>query len=649
MLTSINSDFKKKSSKNQTGYQPFRNIKDDTYITFLNPYQSKHANFEPQLYYHKSNYFQKSWNESTRFNKPEVKKVKINPDAKKLNAFKANIATITQKVATQSEKASMTLSKKAFKSLDQKIHNPTPEEKVYFGRYGLPDSVLRQKRQRNNNNNKNTNYDPHLDFETVKDQFNRGQLLEGAIRFNEFNSRIAYVTVEGVKNDFIIASEYDHNRALDRDQVYIRLVNPKFWDPMKEGKGAGADNNKPIEKRVIDAGKDRALVGDGIEIKHKTKSGDDQADDLSPEKVGLKIEENKGDDVIEAEADDNSDDWITQEDENSDENLPDINQDGEGDDEQKTENDQDILKLIKKRKAKMLKDKEDRKDKDKDNGLVLPSDINTTQKLIEWINTVAIDFRPKGKVVHIKESKHFGKDIVMILKVGEKGLLSKITKMDQEQRSSFIEKQKEDEREFLKANKILAIPINKRLKWSLIESLPHEFWDDLLNAHDPCKRYYLCKLTEWKNYSNKPKAKIISSLGNAGDIDAETMRILKQYDLFELEYPQEVLDSLKVFEEGMNKETKEWRIPEEELKKRVDLRETRIFTCDPTTAKDLDDALSITKIDDETYEVGVHIADVSYFVEQGSALDKEARNRATSVYFVHLVIPMLPRLLCENL
>jgi len=122
------------------------------------------------------------------------------------------------------------------------------------------------------------------------------------------------------------------------------------------------------------------------------------------------------------------------------------------------------------------------------------------------------------------------------------------------------------------------------------------------------------------------------------------MRILKQYDLFDLEYPEEVLDSLKVFENGINKETKEWAIPEEEMKKRVDLRDTRIFTIDPKTAKDLDDSLSLEKIDDETYEVGVHIADVSYFVEQGSALDKEARNRATSVYFVHLVIPMLPRL-----
>lgn len=94
---------------------------------------------------------------------------------------------------------------------------------------------------------------------------------------------------------------------------------------------------------------------------------------------------------------------------------------------------------------------------------------------------------------------------------------------------------------------------------------------------------------------------------------------------------------------------KEWQIPPEETKKRVDLRSKRIFTIDPITAKDLDDALSVDKISEGVYEIGVHIADVSFFVEENSQLDTEARLRCTSVYFVHEVIPMLPRLLCERL
>jgi exoribonuclease R len=85
-----------------------------------------------------------------------------------------------------------------------------------------------------------------------------------------------------------------------------------------------------------------------------------------------------------------------------------------------------------------------------------------------------------------------------------------------------------------------------------------------------------------------------------------------------------VHENLKVFSKDIDETTGEWTIPEEEFKQRLDLRKMRIFTIDPITAKDLDDALSIEKITDEMYEIGVHIADVSYFVQQGSELDKEA-------------------------
>jgi len=75
-----------------------------------------------------------------------------------------------------------------------------------------------------------------------------------------------------------------------------------------------------------------------------------------------------------------------------------------------------------------------------------------------------------------------------------------------------------------------------------------------------------------------------------------------------------VHECLKVFAKDLDPETKEWKIPQEEIDKRLDLRDRRIFTIDPITAKDLDDALSVEKITDKIYEIGVHIADVSYFV-----------------------------------
>ena len=79
------------------------------------------------------------------------------------------------------------------------------------------------------------------------------------------------------------------------------------------------------------------------------------------------------------------------------------------------------------------------------------------------------------------------------------------------------------------------------------------------------------------------------------------------------------------------------------------MRQNRIFSIDPITARDIDDALSIEKISNTIYEIGVHIADVSFFVQQGTDLDKEALKRGTSTYFIHKVFPMLPRLLSENL
>ena len=93
----------------------------------------------------------------------------------------------------------------------------------------------------------------------------------------------------------------------------------------------------------------------------------------------------------------------------------------------------------------------------------------------------------------------------------------------------------------------------------------------------------------------------------------------------------------------------DWQIPEEEFKKRLDLRNECIFTIDPPTAKDLDDALSCKKIDNDIYEIGIHIADVSYFVKPDNNLDKEAYKKGTSTYLVQKVIHMLPEKLCENI
>ena len=147
------------------------------------------------------------------------------------------------------------------------------------------------------------------------------------------------------------------------------------------------------------------------------------------------------------------------------------------------------------------------------------------------------------------------------------------------------------------------------------------------------------KVTEWPAEFKNPIGEVIDILGPTGDNNAEMHAILAEFGLPYV-YPKKVVAAA----EKISTE-----IPEEEIAKREDFRNVLTFTCDPADAKDFDDALSIRKTESGLWEVGVHIADVTHYVEEGSIIDKEALNRATSVYLVDRTIPMLPEKLCNNL
>uniref|UniRef100_A0AAY5JYF8 DIS3-like exonuclease 2 n=1 Tax=Esox lucius TaxID=8010 RepID=A0AAY5JYF8_ESOLU len=167
---------------------------------------------------------------------------------------------------------------------------------------------------------------------------------------------------------------------------------------------------------------------------------------------------------------------------------------------------------------------------------------------------------------------------------------------------------------------------------------PHDFPS---RPGDYTNILFIARITNWPDDSNFAEGRLAKTLGQAGEIEPETEGILIEYDVDFSEFSDEVLGCLP--------QTLPWTIPPEELRNRRDLRKECIFTIDPATARDLDDALSCKLLPDGNFELGVHIADVSYFVEEGNALDFIASRRATSVYMVQKVIPMLPRLLCEEL
>ena len=147
------------------------------------------------------------------------------------------------------------------------------------------------------------------------------------------------------------------------------------------------------------------------------------------------------------------------------------------------------------------------------------------------------------------------------------------------------------------------------------------------------------KIVNWTDKDKSPEGEIIMVLGDVGNNEAEMHSILAEFGL-PYSYPKEV-------EEAANKIPD--NIPVEEMARRVDMRDAVTFTIDPRDAKDFDDALSIRKLDNSLWEVGVHIADVSYYVTPGSIIDREAYKRATSIYLVDRTIPMLPERLCNNL
>ena len=160
--------------------------------------------------------------------------------------------------------------------------------------------------------------------------------------------------------------------------------------------------------------------------------------------------------------------------------------------------------------------------------------------------------------------------------------------------------------------------------------------DKIGNAKDG--ELVLVEMVDWPDKADSPFGKIKEILGMPGEHETEIHAILVQYGL-----PYEFPENVEEFADKLDTS-----IQEEEIAKRRDMRKTLTFTIDPKDAKDFDDALSFEVLENGNYEIGVHIADVSHYVQPGTILDDEAFERATSVYLVDRVVPMLPEVLSNN-
>ncbi|PPQ98528.1 hypothetical protein CVT24_004019 [Panaeolus cyanescens] len=227
---------------------------------------------------------------------------------------------------------------------------------------------------------------------------------------------------------------------------------------------------------------------------------------------------------------------------------------------------------------------------------------------------------------------------------GTLGLLrpsSAATKEKQEAERREREGDKGDEpRRTIERPKIVWFkPTDKRVPLIAIptEQAPPDF---VQNSEAYVNKLFVACIKRHPISSLHPFGTLVEELGPIGDIEVETSALLKDCNFPTEEFTDNVLKCLPPIP---------WSIPERELELRKDLRNERIFSIDPETAKDVDDAVSVHKNDDGTYDVGIHIADVSFFVKPNTALDRDARKRATSVYLVQRAVPMLPPALSEQL
>lgn len=183
----------------------------------------------------------------------------------------------------------------------------------------------------------------------------------------------------------------------------------------------------------------------------------------------------------------------------------------------------------------------------------------------------------------------------------------------------------------------------KNKKYGFVIPDNRKLSEDIFISEKNCKgavtgHKVVVKLTSYGDSHRQPEGKIVEILGHVNDPGTDILSIVKAYNL-PVDFPEEVMKTLPAISEAVS---------EQELEGRIDLRTWKTVTIDGEDAKDLDDAITITE-GENGYQLGVHIADVTNYVKEGSALDKEALNRGTSVYLVDRVIPMLPHKLSNGI
>ncbi|KAJ8541700.1 hypothetical protein K7X08_002516 [Anisodus acutangulus] len=432
-------------------------------------------------------------------------------------------------------------------------------------------------------------FSSHWPAEAVHEALERGHLFKALFRVNAHNRLEAYCKVDGVRTDVLISGAAAQNRAVEGDIVAVEIDPPSLWTRMK-GYTIGVENS--------------ALVDDGM-------LESDNSDFVRENCKG----KNKVDTDYEFSSCGNCSSPL--------ENALGYRSRGEiSDPEEKVPAENDYVN----------------RHNLKPSIVGCYSEINDAMHAMERLSAAVNSFpskRPTCRVVAILEGSPRRDTIVGFLSVKKWMWSREANKMDLKKNKHLSTA--------LNCQYLLLTPNDPRFPKMMVpfKSLP-DFILKRLEAGDVAAEMDLvaARIADWAEENYIPEAHVTDIFGRGGEVEAQLAATLYENAIDSSEFCQETLSCLPSIP---------WKIPKEELQSRRDIRNSCVFTIDPATATDLDDALSVERLPDGNFRVGVHIADVSYFVLPDSALDENAQARSTSVYLLQSKLPMLPPLFSENL
>ncbi|XP_050127219.1 DIS3-like exonuclease 2 isoform X2 [Malus sylvestris] len=433
----------------------------------------------------------------------------------------------------------------------------------------------------------------HWPIEAVNDALEKGDAFRAVFRVNAHNRLEAYCNIDGVPTDVLVGGHAEQNRAVEGDIVAIKVDPLVLWTRMKGSAGTCTssalveDFNLPQEANEIS----------GLNCKGKDKVDevnlyDNDRRSLFPERGSHPEESNTlGESVNSERIGQTSYDHMTGRYPSASDSLR-AGSHGEQ---------------------------------------------NEVAVAVEWMCATISSFpskRPTGRVVAIIERSPRRDAVVGFLHVKKWIAYREVCRNDT---------RKNKNGSFSNNEYIQMTPTDPRFPKMvvLVRTLPDSIKKRLENGDESIEmELFAARIDEWDEQSSAPQAVILNAFGRAGEVQPQVEAILFQNSINWSDFCHESLSCLPPLP---------WEVPQEEIKSRKDLRNLFIFTIDPSTATDLDDALSIEKLPNGIFRVGIHIADVSYFVLPDTPLDKEAQSRSTSVYMSQRKLPMLPPLLSEDI